>query len=397
MMHYFLYRGMFFGLLLGALLFSSSFAFAENEDISVLNEAIEQKKTSIEQINRQINQYEQKIDEMQSWQASLETELTLLQNRIAKTRLELTKTDEEIELANAEIQQLEQELSALQAKLEEQRQLIAHLLQKIQVADNDLPLQVIFGTESIAELFNQVAYLETVSTELKQSVEDVKQTQSIVAQKQTDQIARKEQLVALQIALQNDEQQLGEEVGAEQALLQASAASESEFQYLLSQIKAEQSFVESQIRELQTQVESKLNANDAIGDSSILSWPIDPSARGISAYYHDPSYPFRHLFEHSGLDLPASIGTPVRAAASGYVAWAKTGRLYGNYVMIIHTNGLATLYAHLSRMDVVADQFITRGQTIGAVGSTGLSTGPHVHFEVRKDGIPVNPLDYLVE
>ena len=68
---------------------------------------------------------------------------------------------------------------------------------------------------------------------------------------------------------------------------------------------------------------------------------------------------------------------------------------YGNYVMIIHSDGIATLYAHLSRIDVVADQFLPRGGQVGAVGMTGLTTGPHLHFEVRKNGIPTDPLPYL--
>ena len=71
--------------------------------------------------------------------------------------------------------------------------------------------------------------------------------------------------------------------------------------------------------------------------------------------------------------------------------------MYGNYVMVIHTNGIATLYAHLSRIDVVADQFVSRGDIIGAVGSTGFSTGPHLHFEVRLNGIPTDPLSYLTK
>ena len=138
-----------------------------------------------------------------------------------------------------------------------------------------------------------------------------------------------------------------------------------------------------------------MSASDEVGDSSALSWPLSPE-KGISALFHDPTYPFRHLFEHPGLDLPAPTGTPVKAVAPGYVAWVKVGRQYGNYIMIIHANGTATLYAHLSRTDVEPDQFVARGKVIGAVGSTGLSTGPHLHFEVRKNGIPTNPLNYLI-
>ena len=96
------------------------------------------------------------------------------------------------------------------------------------------------------------------------------------------------------------------------------------------------------------------------------------------------------------MDVGIPSGTPIKAAESGYVA--KVGintRWYGTYIMIIHNNNLATLYAHLSSANVSADQYVSRGQIIASSGSTGFSSGPHLHFEVRLNGIPVNPLTYL--
>ena len=128
---------------------------------------------------------------------------------------------------------------------------------------------------------------------------------------------------------------------------------------------------------------------------------MDPGYRGLSTLFHDPTYPFRHLFEHTGVDIPEPVGTPVHAAAAGYVAWVRASRDYGNYIMIIHEDGLATLYAHLSAQWAKPDQFVNQGEVIGKSGGVpgmpgaGLSTGAHVHFEVRKDGIPVNPMEYL--
>jgi murein DD-endopeptidase MepM/ murein hydrolase activator NlpD len=123
--------------------------------------------------------------------------------------------------------------------------------------------------------------------------------------------------------------------------------------------------------------------------------------RGISAFFHDPTYPFRRLFEHPGIDIPTDVGTPIRAAAGGYVAWNKQGRQYGNYVMLIHPGGIATVYAHLSRFAAKPDTYVERGDIIGYSGGhpgdegAGLSTGAHLHFEVRQNGIPVNPMQFL--
>ena len=95
---------------------------------------------------------------------------------------------------------------------------------------------------------------------------------------------------------------------------------------------------------------------------------------------------------HSGIDIAAPLGTPIHAAASGEVMSASLNRGYGLCIIILHGNGVQTLYGHCSRLAVHAGQMVRRGEIIGNVGSTGRSTGPHLHFEVRRDGHPINPL-----
>jgi murein DD-endopeptidase MepM/ murein hydrolase activator NlpD len=137
-----------------------------------------------------------------------------------------------------------------------------------------------------------------------------------------------------------------------------------------------------------------------IGPSGLsLSWPLVhftiTQPFGPTTYVLEPplgSYP--HF--HTGVDLAATLGAPVLAAADGVVvAVAHTMVGYGNYVIIAHGGGVLTLYAHLLETDVVVGQHVTRSQAIGREGSSGLSTGPHVHFELRYNGQVVNPLLYL--
>lgn len=366
------------------------------QEINVLNDAIQEKQQSIDQLNRQIDSYKDKIEQKQAEEATLYGELDLLDNRIAKTELDIEAAQAGIDLVNAQITLIEQEVHDLEEVIEKDRELVAEILQEIETQDNTLPLQLLFGTDTFSEFFNTLEQLEAVSSDLQKAVETARVTKSRLVEKHEAQQGKKDQLTDLGESLAQEQSRLEASVGAKSTLLAATQSSEDQFQALLQDLREEQAYLNQQISQLQKDIEGKLSATDELGDSSIISWPVDPTIRGVSAYFHDPSYPFRHLFEHSGLDLPAPTGTPVKAAAPGYVAWVRTGILYGNYVMIIHTNGLATLYAHMSRMDVSADQFVSRGDVIGAVGSTGLSTGPHLHFEVRKDGIPTNPLDYLI-
>lgn len=124
-----------------------------------------------------------------------------------------------------------------------------------------------------------------------------------------------------------------------------------------------------------------------------LAWPVTGV---ITSPFGWRKSPFRSSPEfHQGLDIGADMGTPVKAAASGTIISAGWYGGYGNYILIDHGGGMSTGYGHLSRIDVSNGQQVQRGQLIGAVGSTGMSTGPHLHFEVRISGKPVDPTAYL--
>ena len=123
-------------------------------------------------------------------------------------------------------------------------------------------------------------------------------------------------------------------------------------------------------------------------------WPVDGRLMGPFGQRSDPFSGEGTL--HTGVDISAPMGTPVKAAADGVVSYAQYYGGYGRLVIVTHNSGVETYYAHLSKFDVIAGQEIRQGELIGRVGSTGRVTAPHLHYEVRVGGAPVNPYRYLV-
>lgn len=124
------------------------------------------------------------------------------------------------------------------------------------------------------------------------------------------------------------------------------------------------------------------------------TWPVE-DAYFLSALYGERTHPVTgETTSHSGVDIPADSGTGVMAAVDGVVLAAEFDKLYGNYVVLDHGNGLTSLYGHMSKLLVAEGDGVEAGQTIGAVGATGQATGAHLHFEVQQDGEPTHPLAF---
>lgn len=399
------WQKIFFSFIISTLIFNQggTFVSAEETDSEVqnINDEIAVRQLKIDQINSQIDAYQTKIDQAEAQQSTLANEIALLDNRVAQNELEIEAANEEIKKTDAEMRVTDKSIVEAQQTLERERTMIASILREMQAADKTSMVDWLFSSTSFSDLFGRIEKLEVIHNNLNLSLDNAKKTKDSLQTYKTQQEEKLASLVTLQADLEKKIALLDSQKEAKVILISQAADSEADFQKLLQNLQAEQQYINHQIAGLQNDIEQKLIDGDLAGDSSALSWPVYPS-KGISATFHDPTYPFRHLFEHPGIDLPTPVGTPVESAAPGYVAWVKQGVSYGNYVLVIHANGIATLYAHLSQILVEADQFVSRGETIGLSGGrpgmpgAGLSTGPHLHFEVRKDGIPTNPMDYLV-
>lgn len=377
----------------------------ENGDIDELNQQVKEKKNTLDNLNQQVSIYQKKIAQKQAQVYNLQDQMALIENRIAKAELDIQLVRAEIDALNIELVLLEKQIEDKEARITLQKDTLSRLIRQINKLDDRSYLEVLLAHDSFSEFFDQLKYLEDIQSDLQISLDEIQGLKTDLEDKLALRTAKRQQLEDTKNQLEIEKADLSDEMNLKEILIQDTQSSESMYQELLNDLRQERAYIDSQVANLEATLRDKIEAMDrnfSSGGETVLSWPASP-ARGITAYFHDPTYPFRHLFEHPGIDLRLYQGTPIRSSAPGYVVWAKQGRSYGNFVMILHSNGISTVYAHLSSIQVKVDQFVERGEVIGLSGGmpgtpgAGLSTGPHLHFETRKNGIPVNPLNYLIQ
>ena len=372
------------------------------EQVDDLTGAVKEKRDRIKELDQLIGSYKQRISDQEAQQASLQNQVLLLDTRVREKELAIQRARTEIDALTLEINQLDDTIVAQESRIKVQHDLIADLIRQIHQADGVSALDVFLTKPTLSTFFDRVEELKRLEHDLTKTVGDLQVVKSELVQTKKTRDERRNSVAAQQVVLKSQQDQIESERNFKISLLSETQQSQEEFERILYELQQQQQSTTDDISRLEDQLKDTLDKVDeslARGDI-LLNWPIKPQ-KGISAHFHDPTYPFRNLFAHPGTDIPAPVGTPVRAAAGGYVAWTKTGRSYGNYMMIVHPGGIATIYAHLTKFVAKPDTYIERGDIIGLSGGqpgmqgAGLSTGPHLHFEVRQDGIPVNAENFL--
>ncbi|XOU94929.1 MAG: murein hydrolase activator EnvC family protein [Candidatus Kerfeldbacteria bacterium] len=372
------------------------------ESLNVLNQELTDKKDAIEELKKKSDIYAKNIKVKQQESLTLQSQMQLIELQVGQTENDIETVREEIDKVGIELDTLKITLAEKDIELAYRQDVLANYIRLIDEQDQQSYLEVIISNQSFSDFFDDMQHTQDLQSNVKDALSELKITKQTLEDEQTEKIAKKDELDELTEKLSSSISNLNSQQDYKVALLEDTQESEERFSILLDEALREQQAAEGEINTLESRVRDKLEEGGVDLDiEAVLMWPI-PATRGISAYFHDPSYPFRRLFEHPAIDIPASQGTNIRASESGYVARAKNAGLGYSYIMIVHNNEISTVYGHTSRIDVIEDEYVVRGQIIGAVGGTPgtpgagrLTTGPHLHFEVRSGGIPVNPLDYL--
>ncbi|MBI5733902.1 MAG: peptidoglycan DD-metalloendopeptidase family protein [Candidatus Kerfeldbacteria bacterium] len=395
-------RSLAASLLTAVLLFTPASLGAQT--IDDLNSQIKDKQQKIDEIKKQVEAYQSAIAQKQAEASTLKKQLSILDDKIAQTELDIKVKELNLNTITLQIQAVSLDIGGKERDITDKKSKIAEILRQINQTDQRSLLEIIALSSSLGQYFDQLNYLGELQRTLQKNLNEVQTIKTQLEHRQQDLNNYRSQLIKAKNDLQSAKGQLDDEQGTKQNILKQTRLSESKYQNLLAQALQEQEKANNDIKNLEQEVRRRLQkqgSNRLEQMDTNFIWPVNPY-KGLSTYFHDPTYIFRRYFEHPGIDIPQPQGSSIKAAAAGYVAIAKDAGLGYSYIMIIHKDGLATVYGHVSRIDVAADNYVSKGQIIGAVGGTPgtrgagrLTTGPHLHFEIRASGIPVNPLDYL--
>jgi murein DD-endopeptidase MepM/ murein hydrolase activator NlpD len=351
-------------------------------------------------LHAKIARQQAKASRLESQIGGLTSEIQALQRRVGDVSSQLQTLQSDLSLHQRRLGKLNQ-LYSLQTirlrYLKHEYRLALHRLnlRLIDIYKQNEPttVDILLAARSFTDVLDQLDYLgaiakqdKTVALEVgtaKREVKVARKTTTLVrrgVRRETQVInARVQQAAILRGELLSSRSNLA---GARASKSHALVITRRQVQDEIDESKA----LEAASAVLAARLRGSSSSSEAPSGSGFI-WPV-------SAPITSP-FGMRWGTLHPGLDLGASYGTAIHAAGSGTVVWCGWMSGYGNLVMIDHHNGLATAYGHQSRIAVGCNQQVTQGEVIGYVGSTGFSTGPHLHFEVRLNGTPVDPLGYL--
>ncbi len=377
--------------------------------------------TRAEQLTESIKEKEAQISSAKSEKATINSSLTDVKK--IKKQLESQKAD----LA-AYVTQLDASLTDIETKIEELKQLVTEKEEEIRQTEEELAaaqdlkvqqyeamklrmkfiyesgsaggyLEMILNSDSFGELLNKADYIEALSAYDARMLDEYVKNEQLIQACKEDLDAQKEVLLAAKEQQESEQDALEELISTKESEI---VAYQSDINNKEAAIKEYEQMIAAQdaaIKELEALVAEERKAlaaeNARKYDGGMFTWPA-PNYTRISDDYGYRMHPILGVQQfHNGVDMAAPSGSPILAAYDGEVVAASYSSSMGNYIMINHGDSLYSIYMHASALYVSKGDVVSKGQKIAAVGSTGRSTGPHLHFGVRLNGEYVSPWTYL--
>lgn len=384
-----LVSGIIAGILVAAMLFSmvaSGLTFAAAaEDTDELKSKLSQLEDKKAAVKEQIAELTRQADNAQATRDALQSEINITKEEIKTVEDYIKRLQQQIDIKTAE-------LGVAEKALDEKEELFAKSVRTTYELGDTSYLEVVLKASNFSDMLSRIDMVSSVMDYNKKIVAEYTAAKEDIEEKrddlQTTQDSQKEYQKNLSYKAEELAAREKEQAALQKSILDFKASSEAEY----DRISGEMQSVSNKIAEMSRQ--SASNGSVPMGDGTLI-WPT-PSCTTNSSRYGwriHPIYGTRKF--HAGEDIPAGYGAEILAAASGKVVTAGWVSGYGNYTVIDHGGGMMTAYGHQSSIGVSVGDTVSQGQVIGYVGSTGNSTGPHLHFEVYVNGSTVDPKSFF--
>ena len=353
----------------------------------VLADELEDKQQELNSIQQQAEEQQRKAERARNKERSVSEQLRIIQ-------AELSAAEDEFDAINDQLTQTEEQIRAnielsarLVKKLEAQTKTLHRRMRDIYKNGQVNYLDVLFGAKDFNDFVSRMDILKKILAYDNALIRGTKADREALNKAQAQLEADRIKIVALRKQAAAKREVVAARRQERQGVLNAATYERETAEQAYRELIETSKEIETMIRRIQS------GEKNVGGSTGTMLWPAEGEITSPFGWRTHPIFGTQRL--HTGIDIGADYGDAVRAADGGVVIEADWMGGYGNAVIIDHGNGISTLYAHNSQLLVGEGQAVAKGQTISRVGSTGYSTGPHLHFEVRQNGSPVNPLNFL--
>nr|WP_242024683.1 M23 family metallopeptidase [Trichocoleus sp. FACHB-591] len=367
------------------------------QSVAQTDGALETLQEQQKAVEKQRSEIQKERDRVQKQEKAAKSRIGTLRQNLQVTDVQIKDNQYRLQLAKKQLKELQSDLAIAERTYQKRQSAAVARLRFLQRQQGSQGWAVLLQSQNLNDFLDRRYRLRKVYQADRNALAQLTaESRDLVTQKQ--QVEQQKNQIAL----------LAQQLLAQQSELQAQTQSEQE---LVERLRSDQSALEAaeaqlaqdseDLTQLILQRVAEQRAKDAaagrgsivIRGTGLMSVPCDGPITSSFGWRTHPILGYERF--HSGIDFGADYGSTIRAANAGIVIYAGWYGGYGNAVVIDHGNDITTLYGHASELYVAEGQVLQRGQAIASVGSTGLSTGPHLHFEVRQAGEPVEPMDYF--
>lgn len=363
---------------------------------------LDEEKRKQEEMQKELKDTQSLLKQLEGMKGDTEAYISKLDTRMNDLSNNIYELEQSLDAKRAAIEETKLAIVAAQNEIDRQYEAMKLRIQYMYENGETSYMSMIFDSQNMAEFLNKAEYLSQITAYDREQLGKYELAKADLDAKEATLEAEENDLKNALAEIEEEKSATEQLMEAKRELLGGYISDINGTQNEISQIKEDietQKAIVAELEELERKRKEQQQQNalkKVTYDGGTMTWPL-PGHSYLSSYFGTRPDPFGKPTQefHAGIDVPAPRGTEIVAAYDGQIAWSSYSNSAGNWIGIDHGDEIFTVYMHMSKRLVNEGDWVTKGQVIGLVGSTGRSTGNHLHFSVRKNGTYVDPLEWV--